>query len=98
MQPLVVDEHGVVRFRKNAIIDYMLTAGGRGEKFNLNTLAMRFEFSDEDRMQLAQLIGYSVSGYADLSYVSDESYDKASSAADKLIEKLGVKEKFPYDK
>ena len=31
-------------------------------------------FSIEDREQFAQLIGYSVSGFGDLSYVSDETW------------------------
>lgn len=35
-------------------------------------------------MQLAQLLGYSVSGYGDLPYVSDESYDKAA----KMVEEF----------
>ncbi|ELY4307208.1 hypothetical protein SMZ19_003863 [Cronobacter sakazakii] len=39
------------------------------------------EFDAEDRMQLAQLIGYSLSGYGSLSYVSDESYARAASMA-----------------
>ena len=29
-------------------------------------------FSNEDHAEFAELIGYSVSGYGDLSYVSDE--------------------------
>lgn len=44
----------------------------------MNDLAC-MEFSQEDREQFAQLIGYSLSGYGDLSYVSDESYDAAES-------------------
>jgi len=39
-------------------------------------------FPDDDRMQFAQLIGYSVGGYEELSYVSDASVEKA----DELIE------------
>jgi hypothetical protein len=36
-------------------------------------------------MQLAQLIGYSVSGYGDLSYASDESVARADTIARKLL-------------
>ena len=32
-------------------------------------------FSQEDQEQFAQLIGYSVSGFGDLSYVSDDTFD-----------------------
>lgn len=33
--------------------------------------------ADEDREQFAQLIGYSLSGFADLSYVSNKTYNAA---------------------
>ena len=56
------------RFRENKIVSHLLET-----YTDMNKIAM-MDFSDEDRMQFAQLIGYSVSGYSDLSYVSDESY------------------------
>ncbi len=52
MQPVGLDDHGVVRFR--------------------------------DREQFAMLIGYSVSGFSELSYVSDRSYRMAVQAAEVL--------------
>jgi hypothetical protein len=45
-------------------------------KINLNTIAGE-EFPDEDREQFAQLIGYSLSGFGGLSYVSDVTYYRA---------------------
>lgn len=75
IQDIILDSNGTPRFRENAIVRYMLEMGKFGGTFNLNTLALQ-QFSDEDRMQLAQLIGYSISGYGDLSYVSDESYSE----------------------
>jgi hypothetical protein len=78
MQPVEMHD-GVARFKANRIVALLLDTG----KLNLNDLA-RMEFSDEDRMQLAQLIGYSVSGYGELSYVSDASYAKAQRQARKL--------------
>jgi hypothetical protein len=43
----------------------------------MNTLAT-MTFSDDDRRQFAQLIGYSLSGYGELrSYVDDEAYATA---------------------
>ena len=63
------------RFVDNKIVSYLLEAGGIG----LNDLAV-MDFDNEDREQFAQLIGYSVSGYGNLSYVSDASY----SAAEKI--------------
>lgn len=50
---------------------------------DLNKLAM-LDFPQEDREQFAQLMGYSVGGYHELSYVSDESALAASAAAEEL--------------
>lgn len=79
MQPLVIDAHGTLRFKENPIVrkllDYATEHG-----YGLNEIALD-EFEAEDQMQLAQLIGYSLSGYGTLSYVTDESYDRAAAAA-----------------
>lgn len=66
IQPTVTDAHGVLRFKANAIVRYLLDNGG----IDLNHIAAQ-EFSDEDQRQFAQLIGYSVSGFASLPYVDD---------------------------
>ncbi len=63
-QPAVQDEHGIERFKSNAIVRYLLDNG----PFDMNHLAVQ-SFSDEDECQFAKLIGYSVCGYEDLSYV-----------------------------
>lgn len=73
IQPLEKDKHGTTRFKANAIVRLLLDDG----KYDMNRLAM-LPFSDEDREQFAQLIGYSLSGFGDLSYVSDETYEKAA--------------------
>lgn len=83
MQPLVVDDAGVVRFRKNAIVNWLLECAGKGIKGDMNMIAM-LPFDAADREQFAQLIGYSVSGYHELSYVSDASATAASSLARKI--------------
>ncbi|MEN1479678.1 hypothetical protein AAIH16_39635, partial [Pseudomonas aeruginosa] len=71
MQPLVKDAHGVARFKANKIVNHLLDyASERG--CGMTELA-KLQFPEEDYMQFAQLIGYSVSGYSDLSYVSDDS-------------------------
>ncbi len=72
IQPLSEDKNGTLRFKSNKIVEFLLERGG----FDMNDLAC-MEFSQEDREQFAQLIGYSLSGYGELSYVSDESYDAA---------------------
>ena len=72
IQPLEKDKEGVLRFKKNRIVTFLLDAG----PFDLNKIAMK-GFPDEDHEQLAQLIGYSLGGFSELSYVSDETYEKA---------------------
>lgn len=79
MQPVVLDRSGVARFRVNNIVRFLLDAG----PYDLNKLAL-MPWSDEDREQFAQLIGYSVSGFGELGYTSDEVYDKAEKEAKKL--------------
>lgn len=76
IQPLAKDIHGVLRFQKNQIVsDIMDCASSHG--LDLNAIARR-DYSNKDRQQLAQLIGYSLSGYAELrSYVDDAAYAAA---------------------
>lgn len=83
MQPLHIDQNGKPRFVANLLVDALLsysTAKGMG----MNELAL-VKCSPEERMQFAQLIGYSLSGYGELSYVTDESYNEAEEAAAKLM-------------
>lgn len=76
IQPIVKDSGGVVRFQRNQIVvDLLDHATKRG--FGLNEIA-RNDYCNEDRQQLAQLIGYSLSGYSELrSYVDDIAYSCA---------------------
>ena len=73
VQPLVIDPDGVVRFKKNRIVEFLLERGG----FNMNDLAV-MPFSQEDREQFVQLIGYSLDGFVELPYVTDETYERAA--------------------
>ena len=68
MQPIVKDEHNVYRFKKNKIVSYLIDNGS----IDMNAIAA-LPFEQNDREQFAQLIGYSVSGYGDLNYASEES-------------------------
>jgi len=84
IQPLAPDAHGVLRFKANAIVQHLLDTH---PSCNMNTLAV-MGFSDDDRQQFAQLIGYSLDGYCSLrSYVSDEAYMAASHMAEGLDER-----------
>ena len=77
IQPLAADDHGTVRFKANAIVRYLLDAG----PFDMTHLAV-IPASQEDREQFAQLIGYSLSGFGELSYVRDDTYEAAAKMAD----------------
>lgn len=72
MQTLEKDEHGVLRFRANAIVEHLLKVG-RKNGCGLNEIAC-MQFSIDDRRQFAQLIGYSLCGYGELGYVDDDTY------------------------
>jgi hypothetical protein len=68
-QPTFIDRNGTIRFVKNPIVDFLLERG----PFDLNDLAKE-RFDDDASAQFAQLIGYSVCGWGDLSYVSEAKY------------------------
>lgn len=74
-QPIVEDKHKTLRFKENKIVSKLLDfASERG--YDMNEIAMG-GFSKEDRQQFAQLIGYSVCGYSDLSYSEPNAYEIA---------------------
>jgi len=73
VQPVMKDSFGTLRFKKNEIVCFLLDHG----PFDMNKLAC-LPFSQEDYEQFAQLIGYSLSGFGDLSYVSDETHNRAT--------------------
>ncbi|GEM_PF-6762813 len=83
MQPLEFDAMGTLRFKENAIVRKMLDYS-REHGYGLNEMALE-DFTPDDRMQLMQLIGYSLSGYGELSFVTDESYNRAAAAAPKGV-------------
>ncbi len=67
MQPVVLDAHGIARFQRNAVVAYLVESGVI-DMNKLAVLAYELGWSKHDRSQFAQLIGYSVEGFADLSY------------------------------
>lgn len=83
MQPVILDEDGVARFKQNAIVRYLIDRCAQLRVADMNSLAI-MPFSREDREQFAQLIGYSVSGAGELSYMSDEIVERADAEAAKL--------------
>jgi hypothetical protein len=84
IQPVAPDAHGAIRFKANAIVQHLLDTH---PTCDMNALA-RMTFTDDDRQQFAQLIGYSLNGYASLrSYVDDEAYGAAAHMADGMDER-----------
>lgn len=70
----------VLRFQANAIVRYLLDKGN----LTLNDLG-REEFPTRDWEQFYQLIGYSLSGYDELSLVSEAAKDRAEARRKALI-------------
>ncbi|MCP9731533.1 hypothetical protein NIM88_03915 [Pseudomonas sp. GBPI_506] len=82
MQPVEVAADQVVRFKKNQIIcDMQELCAKHG--LDLNDIACR-EYSKDDRSQLMQLIGYSVSAYGGLSCARAKHTMRADEKADGL--------------
>lgn len=73
IQSLEPDPQGRLRFKANAIVKYLLEKG----PFDMNHLAAQ-GFTQDDQEQFAQLIGYSLSGFGTLSYVSSETLNAAT--------------------
>jgi hypothetical protein len=92
-QPIILDADGTVRFRENPVVRLLLDeAQKRG--FGLNELAILTAdrpdlYPDDASAQLAELIGYSLAGYHELDYVSDERALAASEAARRLVPGAG---------
>jgi hypothetical protein len=84
IQPLVKDADGTIRFRVNAIVRHLYDNG----TIKLNDLAKRL-FTDDDRAQFAQLLGYSVSRFGELSYVPPALLDFVDGCAGKSDLGLG---------
>lgn len=78
-QKMVMDEDGMVRFQANQIVRHLLDHGD----VDMNRLAM-MHFEDEDRIQFAQLIGYSIRGFGELSYVPLELARRCDKAATRV--------------
>lgn len=76
MQPVLI-VNGVARFKPNAIVKMLLDRG----EFDMNKIAA-MNFDSDDRNQFAQLIGYSVDGFGELSYADPEIVADADAEAD----------------
>jgi hypothetical protein len=80
MQPIELDAEGVPRFKANAIVRWLHESG----RINLNEISV-LPVSDEDRAQFWQLLGYSTSGYGELSFIPEAIVDEADRQAEQLL-------------
>lgn len=83
MQPIILDDDGVPRFKANPIIRFLLDMG----PFDLNKLnivAGTANWTREDLSQFYQLIGYSVSGFGEISGLPRTDVTAADKEADRL--------------
>lgn len=82
MQEVHIAADKVARFRANRIVAAVYEHAAQ-HGLDLNKLAI-MGFSDEDHNQFAQLLGWSVSGFGDLSYADPELVEKADALAAQL--------------
>ena len=80
MQPIEKDYNGVVRFKANAIVRWLVDSG----KANLNDICIH-GFDTDDMVQFWQQLGYSVSGYGDLSFVPENVIQQADEKAAQIL-------------
>lgn len=67
---IYTDEHGIRRFKGNAVVRYLLDEATAGRKCDMNDLAVQCKFARKftsaDWQEFYQMIGYSLSGYGDI--------------------------------
>jgi hypothetical protein len=66
----IIDHNNVQCFKCNSVIDYLLMT----QRLNLNQLAMDYQmkkFSQRDYAEFNMMLGYSVSGFRELSSFED---------------------------
>ncbi len=83
MQPIVLED-GVPRFKSNSIIRWLFETG----RLDLNEVSRMMRdgaFPVEDYVQITQLLGYSISGWGDLSTSPPELVEEADRQAAELI-------------
>ena len=85
MQPVYLDKDGVARFKANAVVDWLFRSNG----MDLNRIPTdALDVGDVEVFW--QMLGYSVSGYGDLSFVRDETVARADAEVEILIGASGA--------
>lgn len=86
MQPVGVDAHGTHRFLENRIVRDLLDTHPIIDMNEIADSAHRGYYTQAEQRQFAQLIGYSVGGYGNLSYVNGESCQRADALSEALLD------------
>jgi hypothetical protein len=89
LQPIYKDEHGVYRFRANEITRWLVDS----HKATLNTIMSRHT-SKASQEQFAMLIGHSVEGFYELSYVREKTRRRVEKALKEFQRKEAIAESF----
>ena len=85
-QKMEIDSVGIIKFKENKIVSRLLEICDENG-YGLNQIFIDFG-ETEDYIQLMQLIGYSFSGYSELSCVSDKEYYRAEKQYNRLKDKV----------
>lgn len=80
-QPLVIDPNGVVRFKGNAIVERLFREG----RIDLNKIVCWLDVPAADIEQFWQLLGYTTSGYGELSFIRPETVASVDAEAEALL-------------
>lgn len=81
MREIVFDDQGNIRFKANAIVAWLFDT----QRINLNEIVMH-KWPIEDQEEFWQMLGYSVSGYGDLSFARPETVAAADEIAQQMLE------------
>ena len=89
MQPIALDENGTARFRENDVVRWLTE-----EVIDLNKISIQCQLRDFDKYDVAQfwqMLGYSVSGYGDLSFIPKSIVQKADAKVSDLLDEESKK-------
>ena len=87
MQPVMIDQDGIVRFKQNRIVRQLIDKGSRAG-FGIGEIKAGVAagtFDADEHMQLIQLAGINVDSYCSCSFVSKQSAGQATAAAAQCI-------------
>lgn len=94
VQPVVIANDGVYRFKENKIVSKLLEMATKGQRYSYNDIAIDYcngKVNRDDMVQFAQLTGWSVSGFGGLSEVKDKDWERAQVKVEKMKKREGIK-------